>query len=41
MLRKPIFIKFTSMGSYFPEVRDFGTVYKCTKVTRLIICIKL
>ena len=37
MLRKPILIKFISMGSYFPEVRAFGTLNKSTEVTRLIM----
>ena len=26
------------MGRYLPEVRDFGTLNKSTKVFRLIIC---
>ena len=41
-LRKPILLKFISMGSCFPEVRSLDILNKSTvKVTRLIICKKL
>ena len=40
-LHKPILIKFIAVGSHFPEVRDFGTLNKSTKVFRFIICKKL
>ena len=36
-LRKQILKKFISMGSYFPEVHDFGNLIMSTKVFRLII----
>ena len=35
------YIKFISMGSYFPEVRAFGILNKSTEITRLVICKKL
>ena len=37
MLCKQIFIKLTSIGSYFPEVRAFGTLITSTEVFRIII----
>ena len=38
VLRKQIFIKFISLGSYFPKVHACGTLIMSTKVFRLIIC---
>ena len=35
--RTQILIKFISRGSYFPEVRAFGTLITSTKVIRLVI----
>ena len=38
MIRMQMFTKFMSIGGYLPEVSDFGTFIKSTKVVRLIIC---
>ena len=38
MIRMQMLTNFISIGGYSPEVSDFGTLIKSTKVVRLIIC---
>ena len=38
MIRVQMLTKFISISGYSPEVSDFGTFIKSTKVARLIIC---